>query len=143
MAARKVNNDARDIKRRLDVISKKCKELKQYGITIGVAYSTAKTNSLNVFGDRRITKVIEDHKDEILLSSDWMDEDVESVDSPHVLLAPLPDRLSYLNGLTMKAMIRGMLKDLGVAWSSDKPIWWPENIPFQNVTTPPANYEGT
>ena len=86
MAARKINNDARDIKRRLDVISKKCKELRKYGIAVGVAYSTAKTNSLNVFGDKRITKVIEEHKDEILLSCDWMEEDTDhSSDSASTL----------------------------------------------------------
>ena len=31
---------------------------------------------LYVFGDQRITKVIEDHKDDVLLNPDWMkDED--------------------------------------------------------------------
>lgn len=143
MAARKINNDARDIKRRLDVTSKKCKEVRQFGIAIGVAYSTTKTNNLNVFGDKRITKVIEEHKDEILLSCDWMEEDVESLDSLCVLLAPLPDKLCYLNGLTIKALIGGILKDLGITWSSPKPVWWPDKVPFQNVMTPPADYEGT
>ena len=140
-ANRKINNDARDVKRKLDVISKKCQELGQLGVAIGFAYSSMKTNSLNVFGDKRITRVIEAHKEEILLSSDWMEEEIE-ITNPSILLAPLPDKLCYLNGLTMKSIIRGILKDTGITWSSPKPTWWPDDIPFQSVTNPPPDYEG-
>jgi len=140
-ASRKINNEARDVKRKLEVISKKCQELSQFGVAIGVAYSTFKTNGLNVFGDKRITKVIEEHKDEILLSDEWLDEKVEILD-PTILLPPLPDKLYYLNGVTMKAMIRGILKDFGITYSSPVPDWWPDDIPFQNVTTPPPDFEG-
>ena len=75
-----------------------------------------------MFGDKRIIRVIEAHKEEILLSSDWMEEDVESTD-PFIILPPLQDKLPYLNGLTMKSMIRGILKDIGLTWSSPKPTW--------------------
>ena len=41
-ASGKINNDARDVKRKLDVLSKKCQELGQ----LGIAYSSFKTNGL-------------------------------------------------------------------------------------------------
>jgi len=94
-----------------------------------------------VFGDKRITKVLEEHKDEILISNDWLNENVE-ISDPSILLPPLPDKLYYLNGVTMKTMIRGILKDFGITYSSPVPDWWPNDIPFQNVTTPPQDFEG-
>ena len=57
-------------------------------------------------------------------------------------LAPLPGKLSIFNGLTMKLLIRGMLKDLGLTWKLKKPVWWPSDIPFQNVTSAPSEFEG-
>jgi len=56
--------------------------------------------------------------------------------------APLPDILQSLNGITMKALIRGLMKDLKLSWSSDKPEWWPDTVPFLNVTQPAPDYEG-
>ena len=63
-----INNDARDIKRKLDVLRKKCAELKELGVAVAVAYSSSKTNGLFLFEDSRITDVIEAHKEEILLN---------------------------------------------------------------------------
>ena len=48
-----------------------------------------------------------------------------------VMLAPLPAKLSMLNGLTMKVLIRGLMKDLKLTWKSEKPLWWPATIPFK------------
>jgi len=79
MTSRAVNNNARDIKRKLDVISKKCQELKGLGVAVAMAYSTTKTNGLYVFGDERISKVVQEHKDEILLNPDWTKEEIERV----------------------------------------------------------------
>jgi len=47
-ANRKINNEARDVKRKLEVIRKKCQEISQLGVAIGVAYFTFKTSSLKV-----------------------------------------------------------------------------------------------
>ena len=102
MASRQVNNSSCDIKRRLDVITKKCTELKALGVPLAVVYSTNKTNGLYILGDPRITEVIEKHRDEILLNPDWMDDsDVAYTNA--VMLAPFPAHLSMLNGLTMNA----------------------------------------
>jgi len=84
MTSKVVNNNARDFKKKLDVITKKCQELKSLGVAVAVAYSTTKTNGLYVFGDGRISKVVQEHKDEILLDPDWTKEDMES--SSKVLL---------------------------------------------------------
>jgi len=88
MTSRAVNNNARDIKRKLGVISKKCQELKGLGVAVAVAYSTTKTNGLYVFGDERISKVVQEHKDEILLNPDWTKEEMEN--SSKAILPPLP-----------------------------------------------------
>ena len=121
MSSKAVNNSARDIKRKIEVISKKCEELKHLGVAVAVAYSTTKTNGLYVFEDQRITKVIEDHKDDVLLNPDWMKDEVGS--SSTILLPPLPDTLQFLNGITMKALIRGIMKDLKLNWDSEKKEW--------------------
>ena len=142
MASRQVNNSSRDIKRRLDQIAKKCDELKVLGVQIAVVYSTNKTNGLYVLGDPRITQVIEKHRDEVLLNPEWMDDDHDISHTTTVMLAPLPGKLSILNGLTMKALIRGIMKDLKLSWTSNKPVWWPSDIPFQNVTSVPPGYKG-
>lgn len=142
MASRQINNNARDVKRRIDQIQKKCAELKSLGVAIGVAYSSHKTNGLYVFGDRRITKVIEKYKDDILLDADWMEEDDEEHCEPSVILPPLPAKVEQLNSVTKKALIRGLIKDLGLKWSAPTPAWWPEDVPYRNVTTPPDGYTG-
>ena len=38
------------------------------------------------------------------------------------MLPPLPDKLSSLNGITLKCLIRGILKDLRLSWRSVKPF---------------------
>ena len=113
-----------------------------YILHLAVIYSTNKTNGLYVLGDPRITQVVEKHKDEILLNPDWMDDDQDISHTTAVMLAPLPGELSILNGLTMKCIIRGLMKDMKLTWKSTKPLWWPTNIPFQSVTSPPAEFEG-
>jgi len=47
-----------------------------------------------------------------------------------------------MNGLTMKALIRGIMKDLKLSWSADKPEWWPDTVPFVNATQPVPDFEG-
>lgn len=88
-----VNNNARDIRRKVDVISKKCQELKNLVVAIAVAYSKTKPDDLHVFGDGRMSKVIEKHKDDILLDPDWLknDNNVENLTANAMLLRLLPD----------------------------------------------------
>ena len=31
---------------------------------------------------------------------------------------------------------------LGLKWNSSTPDWWPEEVPFRNVTTTPKGYTG-
>lgn len=72
---RTVNKKARDIKRKINIMQKKCAELKDLGVSVAVVYSSQKTNRLHFFGDRRITKVVKTHKDNTLLSSNWFQDD--------------------------------------------------------------------
>ena len=108
----------------LVVILKKCKELKDLGISIGVAYSSRKGNGLFVFGDGRITSVIEAYKDEILLNPEWMEvESDRHSGQQHIILPPLPGPISELNGLTLKALIMGVIQDQNLSFSSTRPLW--------------------
>lgn len=66
-------------------------------------------------------------------TKEWVDDDHDISHTTVVILAPLPGKLALLilNGLMM---IRGTLKDLKLTWTSDKPVWWPSDISFQNIT---------
>ena len=142
MASRQINNSSRDIKRRLDLIIKKVNELKVLGVPVAVAFSTKKTNGLYVVGDPRIAHIIDKYRDEILMNPDWMDDENNVKYTNTVLLPPLPAQLSMLNGLTMKNFIRGLMKDLKLTWASQKPMWWPTEIPYQNINSAPSGFEG-
>ncbi len=83
------------------------------------------------------SRVIEKYKDEIVLDADWMEEDEVAPRQSSVILSPLPTNIQELNSVTKKALIRGLIKDLNLNWSSPKPAWWPDEIPFTNITTPP------
>lgn len=74
------------------------------------------------------------------MNPDWLEEGVSYTTA--VMLAPLPAKLSMLNGLTMKILIRGLMKDLKLTWKSEKPLWWLATIPFQNINSAPSNFEG-
>ena len=140
MASRQINNTSRDIKCRIELITKKVNELKALGVPVAVVYSTTMISGLYVLGDPRIILVIEKYRDKILINPDWMEEDV--LYTTTVMLAPLPAKLSMLNGLTMKILIRGLMKVLKLTWKSEKLLWWPATIPFQNVNSAPSNFEG-
>ena len=94
---------------------------KVLGVPAAVVYSTSKTNGLYIVGDPRITQMIEEHKDEILLNPEWIEDDKENPYTAKVMLPPLPAQPSMLNGLTMKSLIPGIMKDLKLTWKSDKP----------------------
>lgn len=42
----------------------------------------------------------------------------------------------------MKYLIRGILKYLNISWKSEKPVWWPDDVPYQSVTAAPHGWEG-
>ena len=61
--------------------------------------------------------------------------------SSNILLPPLPESLYSLNGIKMKALIQGIMKDLKLSWNSDIPEWWPDTVPLVNVTLPAPEFE--
>ena len=111
---------------------------------MGVIYSSKKTNGLHFFGDRRITTVVEAHKDEILLNTAWFDDEDEEIENwdPGFILPPLPAELQTLNGVMLKAVIAGLVNDLGLTWKSENPSWWPVEFPFRHPKTAPENFRG-
>ena len=42
----------------------------------------------------------------------------------------------------MKNFISGLMKDLKLTWASQKPEWWPTEIPYQNISSAPSGFEG-
>ena len=138
--------EAHHQQRKLGIIQKKTAELKELGVSVAVFYSLRKINGIQYFGDRRYTDVVEKHKDEILLNPAWYndsdDEDDSVIRQPKLLLPPLPCKLEYMNGITLRSAIAGLIKDLGFSWSSQKPCWWPDEIPYRHPKLPPDNYQG-
>ena len=107
------------------------------GVPVAVS---SQTSDLYVLGDPRITQVIEEYQEEILMNPDWMDDEEDISHATKVMLAPLPAKLSMLNGPIMKIFIRGLMKNLKLIWKSEKPVWWPPRIPFQNVNSAPTGF---
>ena len=92
-------------------------------------------DSMSWPGDPRITEVIERHKEEILESPEWVDNKDEYSCQLSVMIPPLPALVTSLNGTAMKSIIRGLMKQHKLKWSSPQPEWWPRQIPFENVST--------
>ena len=42
----------------------------------------------------------------------------------------------------MKNFMRGLMKDLKLTWASQKPVWWPTDLPYQNINSAPSGFEG-
>ena len=136
---------ARDIRRRVDVIQKKLADLQELGVPCAFCYSSVhNTGSLFTLGDKRITDVIERHKNEIL--KNLIDENYGQCDGVskeiHLILPPLPAPLDQLTRNAMQSLIVGILKDLGLRWSDPKPSWWPLEIPFVPPRSVPENFTG-
>ena len=136
---------ARDIRRRVEVIQKKLSDLQELDIPCAFCYSSVRnTGSLFTLGDRRITDVMERHKNEILRN--LIESKPESVSERRqeirLILPPLPGPLSELSRGTMQSLIVGILKDLGIRWSDPKPQWWPMDIPFFSPRSIPDSFKG-
>ena len=137
---------ARDIRRRVDVIQKKLADLQELGVPCAFCYSSVRnTGSIFTLGDKRITDVMERHKNEILknlieVNCDRTDLSMKEI---HLILPPLPAPLDQLNRNTMQSLITGILKDLGLRWSDPKPSWWPLEVPFVPPRCVPDNFTGT
>lgn len=136
---------ARDIRRRVEVIQKKLSDLQELDIPCAFCYSSVRnTGSLFTLGDRRITDVMEKHKNEILknLIENERDATDERKQEIHLILPPLPAPLDELNRSVMQSLIVGILKDLGLRWSDPKPEWWPMDVPFFSPRSVPDSFKG-
>ena len=129
MASRMIiKNTSRDVIRKLDQAMKKCSELKKLSVPTALIYSMSKTNGLYIVGDPKSSKIIR-------MKFCWIQNGLMKTVPFHIytvtaMLPPLPDTLSCLNGITMKYLIWGILKDLNLSWMSEKPVWWPADIPY-------------
>lgn len=136
---------ARDVQRRIDVVQKKLADLQKLGIPCAFCYTSARnTGSLFTVGDKRITDVVEAHKNDILRNLKNRTSDCSDSVSKEIrlILPPLPAPLWSLSRATMQSLVVGILKDLGLRWSDPKPSWWPLDVPFVSPSVHPAGEEG-
>jgi hypothetical protein len=137
---------ARDIRRRVEVIQKKLSDLQELDVPCAFCYSSVRnTGSLFTLGDRRITDVMERHKNEILrnlIETKPPESGSERSQEIHLILPPLPGPLSQLGRSTLQSLIVGILKDLGIRWSDPKPQWWPMDVPFFSPRSIPDTFKG-
>lgn len=143
-----VDSRMRDIRRRVEVIQKKLADLQEMGVPCAFCYSSVRnTGSIFTLGDKRITDVIEQHRNEILcnLMEGGNQAEADLVSNPqeiHLILPVLPSPLDELGRTTLQSMIVGILKDLGIRWTDPKPVWWPEDIPFVPPRSAPESFAG-
>ena len=143
---------ARDIKRRLDVIQKKMTDLQELGVPCAFCYVSRNTGSLFTSGTEGMTKIIEKSRDAILdnLSEPALTQSGEGQsDIPcsdkrviRMVLPLLPQPLADLSLHELRSSIVGIIKDLGIKWSDNKPPFWPAAIPFQYPQTAPDGFQG-
>lgn len=140
---------ARDIKRRLEVIQKKMTDLQELGVPCGFCYISARnTGTLFTMGNSAITQVIEQSRDLILqqlskVQSGITQQEIRHEEKEiHMLLPPLPAPLDELSLHDLRGLVVGIVKDLGLKWSDPKPLFWPEEVPFQYPRTAPEGFQG-
>lgn len=150
MGSRNHDCRARDIKRRLEVIQKKMVDLQELGVPCAFCHiSVRNTGTLFTMGNKAMTDVIESCQDAILdqlsksncsqLDSHDSSEQTKEV---HMLLPPLPGPLDELGLHDLRALVVGIVKDLGIKWSNPRPPFWPQEIPFQYPRSVPDGFQG-
>ena len=91
-------------------------QLAELDVPVGVAYGSGKTGGLCVFGDQRIIWVISKHSTEIIESKEWFSTTTGSTVPDTLSLPKLPKPWSRINAPTVKAILVGVVKDLGLPW---------------------------
>ena len=129
----------RDTKRRVEPITKKISDLKDYGLPSLFVYATPWTGGLCVVGDDRLCSIVRAHKDEFLEKLKL--EPQENV-SPKLILPELPQPIGDMNGRTLCFILTGIGKDLAIDWKGNKPEWWPDAIPFVHPRETPPQLKG-
>ena len=85
-----------------------------------------------VFGDCRITDVIQAHSEEITSKEAWFRQE-DQASSKTLVLPRLPKPWMELNAPTTHAILVGVIKDLGLGWSEkDRPLWWAKDVDYRH-----------
>lgn len=133
---RKCNTNARDIKRRLEVIKAKMDDLNELGVPCAFTYVSHWSQGLFVIGDDRITPVIQDHAGEIL---NGLNSTGTASPNQNLSLPALPGPLYHLNYRTLQSIVTAVAKDLEVHWNGEVPEWWPASVVFSNPRKLPSS----
>lgn len=125
-------------------------DLQELGVPCAFSYiSVRNTGALFTMGNKAMTKVIEESRDLILekLSETQTVSYQQGISSDgreiHMILPPLPRPLNELNLHDLRGLVVGIIKDLGMKWSDQKPPFWPQSIPFQYPRTAPEGFQGS
>ena len=144
MATKKSSKEkmfSRDVRRRVDVISKKTKEMGEMGVPAVFLYIAPWTGGIYTIGDGRITGVIQDVMERILQSVSNAAADPGS-STTGLCLPKLPAKLDEINCRTLQSILVAIAKDMNIDWSGEKPHYWPSEIPFVNPRTVPTECKG-
>ena len=130
---------SRDTKRRVEIITKKISDLKEYGVPSLFVYATPWTGGLCVVGDDRLCSIVRAHKDESLGN---LKVEPQDIISPKLILPELPQPISDMNSRTLCSILIGIGKDLAIDWKGNRPEWWPDAIPFVHPRETPPQLKG-
>ena len=133
---------SRDARRRIEVITKKIADLQEYGIPCVFSYATTWTGGLFVVGDDRMTSIVKEQKEEFLKNLKTPQPRMSDAGTSILLLPTLPQPICEMNGRTLASIIVGIAKDLNIDWKGEKPVWWPDSIPFSHPQDIPPQLKG-
>ena len=150
MASKKSSKEkmvSRDVHRRVEVISKKTKEMGDMGVPAAFIYITPWTGGIYMTGDSRITSVLNgtsvvENLLHCLSNESEGGEDEEEKQVTGLCLPKLPAKLDNLNSRTLQSMLIAIAKDMKIDWRGVPPPYWPADIPFVNPRAKPPEYKG-
>ena len=137
---KKCNTKARDIKRRIEVVKGKMKDLQAMGLPCAFCFVAPWSGGLVFNGDARFTNVMADMAEKLMAA---IGEKEDQCSGKEIILGPLPGPLLDLNLRTLQSIVIAICKDLQVDWSGVVPQWWPKDVPFCNPRVTPPTYRGT
>ena len=139
VAYRNTTNYVRDIKRRIEVVKKKMKDLQAMGLPCAFVFVAPWSGGLVFNDDARFTNVMADMPEKFMAA---IGEKEDQSSGKEIILGPLPGPLLDLNMWTLQSIVIAIRKDLQVDWSRVVTQWWPEHVPFCNPRVTPPTYRG-
>ena len=113
------------------------------GVPAAFCYIAPWSGGVFMTGDKRMTDSFCDQVEEILQSLNSDDGKPQPEHNVGLCLPKLPAPLETLNGRTLQSILIAIAKDLKLSWGGEKPVFWPEDLPFCNPHTVPEKFRGS